>query len=101
MWSKATTLLELLRENSVCPFSTCVEPCCGFQVPLDRSTALHVHTPAELRAQAAHARELAKEMFDRRAQADLLRAADELDSEADELERREGQGPIQKPIQDT
>lgn len=47
---------------------------------------MHVHTPAELRAQAAHARQLADDMYSREAQADLRQIADALDAQADELE---------------
>ena len=48
---------------------------------------MHVHTAAELRAQAAHARRLADEMYNRDAQADLRKIADSLEAEAEELER--------------
>jgi hypothetical protein len=93
---------ELLVGLRVYPFSTCVEPCCGFQVPPpDRSAALHVHTPAELRAQAAHARELADEIYNLEAQAELRRVADDLDAKAAELERNEPPNPMPSQSSDS
>lgn len=43
-------------------------------------------TAAALRAQAAHARRLAENMYNRDAQAELRAIADTLDAQADEIE---------------
>lgn len=45
-------------------------------------------TIAQLRAQAAHARKLADEMYNREAQEELRAIADTLDAKANELERQ-------------
>ena len=46
---------------------------------------MHVETAAELRAQAAHARDLADEMTNHDAQTELRQIADTLEAQADEL----------------
>jgi hypothetical protein len=61
---------------------------------------MHIETVAELRAQAAHARQLADKMGNEAAGAELRQIADTLDVRADELERREAPNPIQRPIQE-
>jgi hypothetical protein len=54
---------------------------------------MHVETPAELHARAAHARELADNMCNREAQTELREIADALDAEADVLARENSVPP--------
>ncbi len=54
---------------------------------------------AALRAQAAHARELADNMHNLQAQAELRQIADALDAEADELDRGEADNFMPPPEQ--
>ena len=54
---------------------------------------------AQLRAQAAHARRLAEEMYNRDAQAEMRQIADALDAQADGLERGEATNP-KSPLSD-
>ena len=77
---------DLLARLRVFPSLPVLNLVAGSRSLPSRSAALHVHTPAELRAQAAHARQLADEMYNRDAQAELREIANALDADAEQLE---------------
>ena len=92
-----TRLQELLANVAVYPFSTSVEPCCGFKVAVEGAPLVPANTAAELRAQAAHARHLADNMHNREAEQELRQIADALDVDADNLEVGEPPDPMPAP----
>ena len=61
---------------------------------------MHVDTATELRARAAHVRQLADAMYDRDAQADLRQIANDIDAEAQKLERAAAGNSAKLPIKE-
>lgn len=64
------------------------------------SPELTTLTAADLRAQAAHARQLADNMYNRQAQAELRQVADALEAQAQEMEGADAAKWIPPPAQD-
>lgn len=86
---------ELLAITEVYPFTTCIEPCCAFQISSRvGASRMATETAAELRARAAQARRIAQNIHSRQAQLELAQIADTLEAQADMLEQSEPPNPM-------